>query len=43
MELSVAGKLAFFATGGRSFDRGKPALVMVHGAGMDHTDRKSVV
>lgn len=37
MELSVAGKPAFIATGGRPFDPDKPALVMVHGAGMDHT------
>jgi pimeloyl-ACP methyl ester carboxylesterase len=37
MELSVAGRPAFIATGGRPFDPKKPALVMVHGAGMDHT------
>ncbi len=37
MELRVAGKTAFIATGGRPFDAAKPALVMVHGAGMDHT------
>ena len=37
MELNIGGKIAFMATGGRPFDRDKPALVMVHGAGMDHT------
>ena len=37
MELSIGGKSAFAATGGRPFDPDRPALVMVHGAGMDHT------
>jgi pimeloyl-ACP methyl ester carboxylesterase len=37
MELSIGGRSAFVATGGRPFDTEKPALVMVHGAGMDHT------
>ncbi|MDG2284218.1 MAG: alpha/beta hydrolase [Alphaproteobacteria bacterium] len=37
MELSIDGKSAFIATGGRPFDPDKPALVLVHGAGMDHT------
>lgn len=37
MELEVAGKSVFVATGGKPFDPDKPALVMVHGAGMDHT------
>lgn len=37
MELSIGGKPAFVATGGRPFDPDQPALVMVHGAGMDHT------
>jgi pimeloyl-ACP methyl ester carboxylesterase len=37
MEVRVGGKSAFIATGGRPFDPAKPALVMVHGAGMDHT------
>ena len=27
----------FIATGGKDFDANKPALVMLHGAGMDHT------
>jgi len=37
MELTIGGRPAFVATGGRPFDTDKPALVMVHGAGMDHT------
>lgn len=37
MELSIGGKPAFVATGGQPFDPDKPSLVMVHGAGMDHT------
>jgi pimeloyl-ACP methyl ester carboxylesterase len=37
MDLSIGGRPAFVATGGRPFDPEKPALVMVHGAGMDHT------
>lgn len=37
MELTVAGHSVFAATGGRPFDPGLPAIVFVHGAGMDHT------
>jgi len=37
MELDLDGNPAFVATGGKPFDPDKPALVMVHGAGMDHT------
>ncbi|MBT5263708.1 MAG: alpha/beta hydrolase [Rhodospirillaceae bacterium] len=37
MELTVAGTPAFAATGGRPFDTNLPVLVLVHGAGMDHT------
>jgi len=37
MELTVDGCQVFIATGGKPFDLGKPTLVMVHGAGMDHT------
>jgi pimeloyl-ACP methyl ester carboxylesterase len=37
MDLNIGGKSAFVATGGRPFDPDKPALVLVHGAGMDHT------
>ena len=37
MDLIVAGRKAFAATGGRAFDPALPAIVFVHGAGMDHT------
>ena len=37
MRFSVDGKPAFAATGGRPFDPALPALVFLHGAGMDHT------
>jgi pimeloyl-ACP methyl ester carboxylesterase len=37
MELKVDGKRVFAATGGRPFDRGKPAVVFLHGAGCDHS------
>lgn len=37
MELKVRGKPVFAATGGRPFDAALPAVVFVHGAGMDHT------
>ncbi len=37
MELSVDGRPVYAATGGRDFDRALPAVVFVHGAGMDHT------
>lgn len=37
MRFQVDGKAAFAATGGRPFDPAQPALVCVHGAGMDHT------
>ncbi|UUX48764.1 alpha/beta hydrolase [Nisaea acidiphila] len=37
MKFDVTGREAFAATGGRPFDGGKPALLMLHGAGMDHT------
>jgi pimeloyl-ACP methyl ester carboxylesterase len=37
MELLVEGRKAFAATGGRPFDPAGPAIVFVHGAGMDHT------
>ena len=37
MELAVAGRMAFAASGGKPFDPTKPAIVFVHGAGMDHT------
>ena len=37
MELTVDGKAVFAATGGKPFDPALPAIVFVHGAGMDHT------
>lgn len=37
MELTVDGRTAFAATGGRPFDAAAPCLVFVHGAGMDHS------
>jgi len=37
VELAVAGRRAFASTGGRPFDPTRPAIVFVHGAGMDHT------
>jgi pimeloyl-ACP methyl ester carboxylesterase len=36
MELRVDGKAVFLATGGRKFMNHEPAVVMIHGAGMDH-------
>jgi pimeloyl-ACP methyl ester carboxylesterase len=35
--VKVDGKRVFAATGGRPFDRGKPAILFLHGAGMDHS------
>jgi pimeloyl-ACP methyl ester carboxylesterase len=37
MILSVNGTDAFVATGGREFARALPAMVLLHGAGFDHT------
>ncbi len=37
MHLDVAGRRAFAATGGRQFDAALPVVVVLHGAGMDHT------
>lgn len=37
MELRVDGEAVFAATGGRTFDPAQPAVIFVHGAGMDHT------
>jgi pimeloyl-ACP methyl ester carboxylesterase len=36
MHLQVDGNRVFAATGGRSFEAGPPAVIMLHGAGMDH-------
>src|SRR3978361_532473 len=37
MQLSVKGIDTFIATGGRPFDPALPAVVMLHGAGFDHS------
>src|SRR3954453_1667681 len=37
MQLSVNGIETFVATGGRDFDLSQPAIVLLHGAGFDHT------
>ena len=37
MQLTVNGTETFVATGGREFDSSLPAVVLLHGAGFDHT------
>jgi pimeloyl-ACP methyl ester carboxylesterase len=37
MDLTVNGVQAFVATGGRDFDAKQPAVVLIHGAGFDHS------
>jgi pimeloyl-ACP methyl ester carboxylesterase len=37
MQLSVNGMETFVATGGREFESSLPAVVLLHGAGFDHT------
>jgi pimeloyl-ACP methyl ester carboxylesterase len=37
MNLSVNGKDVFVATGGRDFDAALPTVVLIHGAGFDHS------
>ena len=37
MEFDVDGKPVFGFTNGREFDAGKPTLLFIHGAGMDHS------
>jgi pimeloyl-ACP methyl ester carboxylesterase len=37
MELTVDGRKVFAATGGKPFDPAAPAMLLIHGAGMDHT------
>src|SRR6201985_2109516 len=37
MQLSVNGRDIFVATGGREFDASLPTIVLLHGAGFDHT------
>jgi pimeloyl-ACP methyl ester carboxylesterase len=37
MELRVDGRVVYAATGGREFNPARPVVLLVHGAGMDHT------
>jgi pimeloyl-ACP methyl ester carboxylesterase len=37
MDISVNGRNAFAATGGRQFDPSLPTVVLIHGAGFDHS------
>src|ERR1700745_1421651 len=37
MNLTVNGKDVFVATGGREFDASLPSVVLIHGAGFDHS------
>src|SRR6266403_1907196 len=37
MQLTINGKDSFVATGGREFDKSQPAVVLLHGAGFDHS------
>src|ERR1700726_1860214 len=37
MQLSVNGMDTFVATGGRAFETSQPTIVLLHGAGFDHT------
>jgi pimeloyl-ACP methyl ester carboxylesterase len=37
VQISVDGKQVFAGTGGRDFDPSLPAIVFLHGAGMDHS------
>lgn len=37
MDLTVNGKRAFAATGGRAFDPALPTVALLHGAGMEHS------
>jgi pimeloyl-ACP methyl ester carboxylesterase len=37
MKLTINGHEVFVATGGRDFDNTLPAIVLLHGAGFDHT------
>src|SRR5215472_17272107 len=37
MDFSLNGKSVFAATGGREFDASLPAVVLIHGAGFDHS------
>lgn len=37
MQVTVRGTSIFVATGGVAFDPAKPSVMLIHGAGMDHT------
>jgi pimeloyl-ACP methyl ester carboxylesterase len=37
MQLTIDGKDTFVATGGREFDKSQPVVVLLHGAGFDHS------
>src|SRR5467141_3485392 len=37
MQLIINGKDTFVATGGREFDKSQPTIVLLHGAGFDHS------
>jgi pimeloyl-ACP methyl ester carboxylesterase len=37
MNLTVNGQDVFAATGGRDFDKSLPAVILIHGAGFDHS------
>ena len=37
MQLTINGIDTFVATGGREFDKSQPAVVLLHGAGFDHS------
>ena len=37
MQFAVDGREVFASTGGRQFDTGRPVVVFLHGAGMDHS------
>jgi pimeloyl-ACP methyl ester carboxylesterase len=37
MQLSVNGLETFVATGGREFEPSQPTIVLLHGAGFDHS------
>ncbi|GIK98807.1 MAG: alpha/beta hydrolase [Alphaproteobacteria bacterium] len=37
MDLTVDGRRVFAANGGAAFDPARPAVALIHGAGMDHT------
>jgi pimeloyl-ACP methyl ester carboxylesterase len=37
MNLTVDGRTVFAATGGRPFDAARPAVIFIHGAGLDHS------